>query len=395
MWQDIKNIYHFFVSVLANLVYGFPSRSMIVIGVTGTDGKTTTASIIYHILQSSKRQTSVISTVGASIEGKNYELGFHVTTPSPFKLQKFLKKAKDRGSAYFVLEVTSHALDQNRIFGIPFKVAVLTNVSNEHLDYHKTYEEYLKVKAGLFRSSKITILNRDDKSYEKIARIIRGHTRIISYGLSKKADIRPDLFNLDEYGVEESFNKHNVLAAVSVCKVLGLRDDEIKRSLKNFQLPKGRLETVYDKEFKVIVDFAHTPNAFFQVLSFLREKTKGRIIHVFGSAGKRDKNKRPEMGKISSQFSDLIVLTSEDPRSEDPEKIMAEIEQGIEKREKVRKIADRREAIRFAVRAAKPNDLVIITGKAHEKSINYGKGEEPWDEFQEIQNALKTYGKNE
>ena len=390
MWQDIKNIYHFFISILANLIYGFPARSLTVIGVTGTDGKTTTSNIIYHILQNSKRSTSIISTVGASIGDKNYEVGFHVTTPSSFKLQSFLRKAKDKGSSYFVLEVTSHALDQNRVFGIPFKVGVLTNITNEHLDYHKTYEQYLKTKASLLKSSKVAIVNRDDRSYEKVLRIIRGHTRIISYGLSKKADVKPDLFNLEEFGMEENFNKYNLLAAISACKVLGLKDDEIKKALKSFELPKGRLETVYDKEFRVVVDFAHTPNAFLQVLSSLKGKAKGRIIHVFGSAGKRDKKKRPEMGRLSSEFSDLIVLTSEDPRSEDPEEIMDQIERGIEKREKVRKIANRRDAIRFAIQSAKPGDIVIVTGKSHEKSMNYGRGEEPWDEFEEVQKALRT-----
>lgn len=389
MWQGFKNIYHFFVSILANLFYGFPGRSMTIIGVTGTDGKTTTSNIIHHILVNSNKKASIVSTVGASIGNKDYDVGFHVTTPSSFKLQKFLRTAKDKGTKYFVLEVTSHALDQNRVFGIPFKVGVLTNITNEHLDYHKTYDNYLRTKVNLLKSSKTAILNRDDKSYEKTLKIIRGHTRIVTYGLSKRADIRPEVFDLNDYGIKEDFNKYNVLAAVSACKALGLSDLEIKESLRKFALPKGRLETVYDKEFKVVIDFAHTPNAFLQVLSSLRDNTKGRIIHVFGSAGQRDKFKRPEMGRISEEFSDLIVLTSEDPRSEDPDKIMDEIESGIGKREKVRKIRDRSEAIKFAVFNAKRDDLVLITGKAHEKSMNYGKSEKPWDEFEEVRYALK------
>ena len=165
MWQETKNIYHFFVAVLANAIFLFPARGIKVIAVTGTDGKTTTVNLIYHILKNAGHKTSMISSISAVINGKTYDTGFHVTTPSSFSLQKFLKRAKDANCEYFVLEATSHAIDQNRIVGIPIKVGVLTNITNEHLDYHKTYENYLKTKSKLLEKSEICIINQDDKSY--------------------------------------------------------------------------------------------------------------------------------------------------------------------------------------------------------------------------------------
>jgi len=392
MWQDIKNIYHFFVAVLANVVFGFPSRGLKVIGVTGTDGKTTTVSLIYHILKNFGKNVSMISSLGALINGKNYDIGFHVTTPSSFALQKFLRKSKNSGSDYFILEVTSHALDQNRVWGIPFEVGVLTNITKEHLDYHETYDEYLKAKAKLLLNSKTAVINRDDKSYEKILRILTRKPKIkcVTYGIFENSDI--NLNSIRDLKVEGEFNKQNFLAATAVCKVLDVSQDDIEKALKSFKLPKGRLDVVYDSLFKVVIDFAHTPNAFEQVLFYLRKKVKGRIIHVFGTAGKRDWQKRPEMGEISDKYSDFIVLTSEDPRSENPLEIIDQIKKGIKNGNKIQIVPDRKEAIEYAIKNAKMGDLVLITGKAHEKSMNLGHGEEPWDEYEAVKKALEKKG---
>lgn len=381
MWQDIKNIYHLFVAILANIIYGFPGRKLRVIGVTGTDGKTTTVYLIYHLLKTAGYKVAMVSSIGATINDKIYETGFHVTTPSSFSLQKFLRQAKKQGSEYFVLEVTSHALDQNRIWGIPFEIGLLTNITNEHLDYHKTYNEYLKTKAKLLLSAKTAIINRGDKSFQKISKILsEKRKRYIAYGASKK---------------DEDFNVQNFLAAEAVCRVLGLTEDEIKKAVKNFNLPKGRMDYVYDSDFSVVIDFAHTPNAFAQVLSHLRKKVKGKIIHVFGSAGERDKTKRPEMGKISSDFANIIILTSEDPRRESVEKINNEIIGGIKNPiTQILKIPDRQKAIEKAVEMAQPEDLVLLTGKAHEKSINLGHGEDLWDEYEAVKKALEKRGLN-
>lgn len=392
MWQDIKNIYHFFIVVLANVVFGWPSRDLKVIGVTGTDGKTTTVSLIYHILKNSGKNVSMVSSLGALINGKSYDVGFHVTTPSSFALQKFLRKSKNSGSDYFILEVTSHALDQNRVWGIPFEVGVLTNVTPEHLDYHETYDEYLKAKAKLLLNSKTAVINRDDKSYEKVSRILANIPKIkcLTYGIFKNSDI--SLNSIRDLKVEGEFNKQNFLAATAVCKVLDVSQDDIEKALKSFKLPKGRLDVVYDSLFKVVIDFAHTPNAFEQVLFYLRKKVKGRIIHVFGTAGKRDWQKRPEMGEISDKYSDFIVLTSEDPRSENPLEIIDQIKKGIKNWNKIQIVPDRKEAIEYAIKNAKMGDLVLITGKAHEKSMNLGHGEEPWDEYEAVKKALEKKG---
>ncbi len=391
MWQKTKNLYHLFVAVSSNILFHFPAKKLTIIGVTGTDGKTTTVNLIYHILKSSGKSVSMLSSVGAYIGGKEYDTGFHVTTPSPFSLQSFLRKAVVAKSEYFVLEVTSHALDQHRIWGIPIKVGVLTNITHEHLDYHKTFENYLNTKLKLLQIADCDVVNRDDPSYKLLTRIknSKSDSNWVTYGLS-------DNFRFDSEVLLGDFNRSNALAAVSVCRVLGLSDKEIDMAIKTFKMPTGRLDYVYEKDFSVVIDFAHTPNAFEQLLSSLRPKVKGRLIHVFGSAGERDSEKRPLMGKVSSDYADILFLTSEDPRSEDANKIIDEIESGIKKKDvKVFKIADRKEAITAAIKMADKKDMVLITGKAHEKSMNYSGKEEPWDEYKIVAEALSNRGNND
>lgn len=395
MWQRIKNIYHFFVAIFANILFFFPSRKMKVVAVTGTDGKTTTVNLIYHILKSSGAKVSMISSIGAVINNKEYSLGFHVTTPSSFSLQRFLRKARNKKSEYFILEVTSHAIDQNRIVGIPIKVGVLTNVTNEHLDYHKTYDNYLKTKLNLLKKSKICIVNSDDSSYTLLseAKSKKPQENWIAYGLSESSDYNPKTFDIKQARVVGDFNKYNVLAAVSCAKSLGIKDEVIKKALGSFHMPVGRVDYVYQKDFSIMIDFAHTPNAFEKILSTVRPITKGRIIHIFGSAGERDVLKRPFLGEISSQYCDILVLTAEDPRSEDVNKIIAEIEVGIKREQaEVIRVPDRKEAIEAGIQMAKKDDLVLITGKAQEGSMTYAQKELPWDEFAVVDQALKNRG---
>ncbi len=411
MWQRFKNLYHFAIALISNFKNGFPSRKLKVIGVTGTDGKTTTVYLIFHILSFVGYNTSMISSVGARIDGKDYDVGFHVTTPSSWQLQAFIKKIKDlitnsSQKNFLVLEVTSHALDQKRTWGINYEIGVITNVTNEHLDYHKTYENYVNTKAKLFKNAKKIVLNKDDKSFEIIKKLdYVKNKKIITYSLNLKAD-----FNLKSTDfkakITGDFNKYNILAAYAVCKELGIDESLIKKAINIFELPIGRMERVYKKEFSIIVDFAHTPNALKNALSVVSKETKGRVIHVFGSAGERDTEKRSEMGKMSSLFSDIIILTAEDPRSESVDMINSEIEKGLKKHFKLVntknyqdnrknkniyfKINDRKEAINFAVSIAKKGDVIITTGKSHEKSMNYGKGEEPWNEYEAVKNAIKN-----
>lgn len=390
MLQKAKNVYHLGRSILANSYYGFPGRSMTIIGVTGTDGKTTTSHLIYHILKSAGKKTALISTVAAIIDGKTYDTGFHVSTPDAFALQPYLKKARESKTEYVVQEVTSHALDQNRVFGIPFTVGVLTNITQEHLDYHKTFANYVKAKAKLLNVAGIAILNRDDASYNKVLQQLK-NTTYITYGMKLNADINPISFSFKS-SLPGEYNHYNCLAAIAVCNVLGIPDNDIQKGVASFQLPKGRMEVVHDGEFAVIVDFAHTPNSIEQVLKALMQNVKGRgkIIHVFGAAGERDHSKRWVMGKMSAKYADHIILTSEDPRSESAEKIVEDITRGIkDKKVPVEKILDRKEAIRRAIEVAKKNDVVLITGKGHESSMNFGTVEVPWDDAKEIILAIK------
>lgn len=361
--QKLKNIYHLFQAILANLLYGFPSRKLKVIGITGTDGKTTTTHLIAHILKSAGKKVSFISSVFASVGGKESDIGFHVTTPSSFALQKLLKQSADNDDEYFVLETTSHALDQNRVWGINYEIGVITNITHEHLDYHGNYEDYAKTKLKLLKLAKIGIKN----------------TTVISNIVKK-------IPNLTE------FNRSNYSSAYNVCKQLGLPDEKILKALETFKLPKGRLDLVYDKDFKIIIDFAHTPNALLQLLPSVRKlylEKGGRLIHVFGSAGLRDFTKRPLMGEASAKYSDVIYITEEDYRTEDPEEICKQIASGIKKKG-YKIVLDRQEAINQAIKTAKVDDVVVLTGKAHEKSLCRGKTEYPWDEYEAVKKALKT-----
>lgn len=404
MVRALKNLIHLLLAFIANVYYRFPSRSMTMIGVTGTDGKTSTASLIYEILQKQGEKVALLTTVAAIIEGKTYETGFHVTTPSSFALQKYLKIAKDKGVTHFILETTSHGLDQNRVWGVRYKVSVITNISKEHLDYHQTYEKYVEAKAKIIGMSEIAVLNRDDFSYPNILELITANpamknTKVITFGLKKDADINPQKFKVAP-AMPGTFNRYNSLASLAVCLELGVPKEHALAVISSHKPPKGRQDIVYKKDFVVMVDFAHTPNSFQNILSSV--KVDGRLIHVFGSAGERDREKRPEMGRISSQYADVIVLTAEDPRSEQVEDIMDEIEEGVENftaQEKTNtqfqngkkylfKIGDRKEAIAFAVSIAQKGDLVLITGKGHEQSMNLGSGEEPWSDFDAIEEVL-------
>lgn len=397
MIRRVKNNYHLGKAVIANVLNSFPARKMKIVAVTGTDGKTTTTSLIYHILQHSGYNVAMISTIGAYINNTVLDTGLHVTTPSSFFLQKTFKMALQKKVEYFVLEVTSHGIDQNRIWGVPIKIGVLTNVTEEHLDYHQTYQKYLNTKLQLLKQSAVKIVNKDDRSYIEAAR--RFGTSLISYGLDASADVHPGTFS---HPLGKDFNTYNILAAVAVARNVGIEDKKISEAISTFKLPNGRQNVVYDKDFRVMIDFAHTPNSIENILHSVREKTTGRIIHVFGSAGERDAFKRPLMGEASSRYADIIILTAEDPRTESVSTINHAIAKGfdtkftesvdIDKSTRLHRylqIPNRQEAIEKAIQIADRGDLVVITGKGHEKSINYGNGEEQWDELTVVQDALQ------
>ena len=389
MLRKLKNIYHLFIGVFSVFWFRFPARQLTVIGVTGTDGKTTTTTLIYEILKKAGIPASMITSVHAVIGGKTYDTGSHVTTPNAWYVQKYLREAVNHGDTHMVLEVTSHGIDQHRIFGIPFRVGVITNVTPEHLDWHGTFDNYLKIKLTLLERSYIAIVNKDEQLiYSSLEKTV--HLRhVVIYGIKTDADITLKKFPFKTQLLGD-FNQYNCLAAISVGKALSVDPTTIRKAIADFSGIVGRMELVYKKNFSVIVDFAHTPNALIQALSTVRPLVKGKLIHVFGSAGLRDPYKRPDMGKASSQFADIIVLTEEDYRTENIEKIMDEIEKGISPNKELHRIPNRVDAIRLAIEKAKKGDLVIITGKGHEKSMCRGTQEISWSDQEEVKKALRN-----
>lgn len=390
--QRVINLfYHYPVAVLANLIYGFPSRRLKVIGVTGTDGKTTTVNMIYKVLKDAGKRVSMISSINAVIGDKSYDTGFHVTSPSSLMVQDLARLASKAGSKYLVLEVTSHALDQYRFWGIRFDVGVITNITHEHLDYHRTFENYVNTKATLIRDNQWSILNYDDPSFNKLSKLAKGE--VISFGSSPKADLNPKGFPL-KLKIKGEYNVMNALAAAGVGLVLNVEKESIKKSLESFKGLVGRMDKIKNsKGINVVVDFAHTPNALEQALKSLRKETKRELIAVFGAAGARDKDKRPMMGEIAARLADKIVLTDEDPRYEDRMKIISEIASGVERvdsfsKKDLIKEPDRLKAIRKAIRLAHRGDTVGIFGKGHERSMNYRGKEKPWSDIEAAQKVL-------
>ncbi len=377
-------------AVLANYKNNFPSKGLKIIGVTGTDGKTTTVNMIYKVLKDAGFKVSMLSTINAVIGGKSYDTGFHVTSPRAKDVQKYLKMAKDHGDQFMVLEVTSHALDQFRFWGIKFDIAVITNITHEHLDYHKSFENYRAAKAKLIKGAKWTVLNCDDPNYSWLKKQTSG--KVMSFGLNKSADLSPDNFSL-KLKLPGEYNVLNGLAAALVGILIGVSHKQIRLSLEGLDNLDGRMEEIKsDKGVKIFVDFAHTPNALENALKTLRGQTKGKLISVFGCASERDVEKRPAMGKISSDIADVTVLTDEDPRFEDSIKIIDQIKKGgdfIEGKNLFIE-ANREKAIKLAISLAKKGDTVGIFGKGHESSMNYKGKELPWSDKKAVLKIIKN-----
>lgn len=392
MLQSLKNVFHFILVAGAALFYRFPARKIKIIGVTGTDGKTTTVHLIYHLLKSSGRKVSMLSTIKAVIGKKSFDTGFHVTTPYRGGVQKYLRQAVDSGSKYMVLEVTSHALDQHRVSFCNFLIGVLTNISHEHLDYHKTYENYVKTKMKLLKMAKIAVINRDDESY-KLIKPKLAKSKVVTYGIKNQADFTPQNFTFSA-PLNGEFNEYNTLAAIAAVKAIKLDDEVIREGLLTFNSPEGRMEIISEKPILSMVDFAHTPNALEKVLFTTRYLTSGKIIVVFGCAGERDYKKREIMGEVASKLADYVVITAEDPRNEYLEDIIDQIAKGCQKAggeegKNFWRVPDRQAAINLAIRKiAQPGDLVIVAGKGHEKSMQFGKKDFPWSDREAVKIAL-------
>jgi len=412
---------------LAAAWHGFPARRLKMIGVTGTDGKTTVASLIHALLTAAGHRAGLISTVGARIGEERIETGLHTTTPDAPDVQALLAQMVGEGSEYGILESTSHGLAQRRVAACDFDVAVVTNITHEHLDFHGSYEAYAAAKALLFQdlsrsarkpgTRKVAVLNRDDGSYERLLGIPADVH--ISYGLSRAADVRavdirhspsatdfsvevrPEVWPARDWRFELStpligeHNVYNCLAAAAVGLSQGVRTAAIRQGIASLRGVIGRMERIDEgQDFLAIVDFAHTPRALEVALQTARRLTPGRVIVVFGCAGLRDVQKRAWMGRIAGELADRVVVTAEDPRTEPLGEIMAEIARGC--REAGRRegagywlLGDRAEAIHFATTLAQQGDVVIVTGKGHERSMCYGTTEHPWSDHAALRAALR------
>ena len=418
---------------LSNRFYGFPSHSLTVVGITGTNGKTTTTYLLESILTACGLKVGVIGTVDVRYPG--YVQPASVTTPESVDLQRTLREMVDAGVTHVVLEATSHALDMHRVDGTRFAVGLFTNLSQDHLDYHRTMGEYFAAKSRLFshilqeagKTSALAVINADDLWCEKLFALIDGP--VLRFGLSGEAEIRAEQVRCDFSGVQAlirtprgeltvhspllgRLNLYNLLAATAVAVGLGLPLEDIAAGQKTLARVPGRLENIpNDVGVHVLIDYAHTPDALEKALDSLRELHSGRIICVFGCGGDRDRGKRPLMGEAAAKRADLLIITSDNPRSEVPEAIMADIEAGVKTQglpflvtlaqcagnctSGYTSVVDRGEAIRLAIDYAAQGDVVYIGGKGHENYQILGNKRIDFDDRIVAAEALKEKKKTE
>ena len=382
--------YHRLQAGLAAWRYNYPGRKLKIIGVTGTNGKTTTCVLLGAILELAGSKVAEATTVRFKIGARVWKNNTKMTTISPWILQSFLFKAQRAGCEYVILEVTSHALEQFRTLGIDFLGAVLTNITRDHLDYHKTFAGYVSAKLKLFEAEPfISVINLDDSSSKEFLQLASSHQTSYSIG-SKKAQVRAEkiIYNIKttdfilvtpqgqiivKLNIKGKFNIYNALASAAVAHNLGISLETIKYGLESVDLVRGRMEEISQGQpFRVIIDYAHTPDAFEKIYKTLRPIIQGRIIAVFGATGNRDTGKRPMRSAIASRFADIIILTNEDPYTENPVKIIKQVAIGVDRKKFNRgknyfQIIDREKAIKKACRLAQVGDLALITGKGHEE----------------------------
>ncbi len=381
------------MAILADFIFKQPSHDMKVIGVTGTNGKTTTTHIIQSIMEQVGHSTGVIGTIEMRI-GDQVRKAVN-TTPDAIDLHESLRWMADAGAEYAAIEVSSHALDLGRVRGVRFVGAVFTNLTQDHLDYHKTMDQYKQAKSLLFSQlgndyeqddMKYAVLNMDDPASDYFARVTS--VPVVGYGMNKEADVRASNVEMNARGTQFQletykgnidvftplmglFNIYNILAAVGVCLMEGITLQQIKEGLSNVQGVRGRFEAVdAGQEYTVIVDYAHTPDGLENVLKTIDEFATGEVYCIVGCGGDRDRTKRPIMAQIAARYSHFAILTSDNPRSEDPEGIIEDMVEGLTMtkvpQEKYVTLVDRREAIRYTIGRAKPGDVILIAGKGHE-----------------------------
>ena len=398
----LENVYRKTRIQLVSARYGWPARGLRVIAVTGTNGKTTTANYINEILKQAGYKTAMFTTAVIEVAGESKINDLNATVASVSRMQQFLNEARRSKVDFVILEVTSHSLHQHKLDGVPIEVAVMTNLTQDHLDYHKTMEKYAAAKGLLFaRNPRYIVLNRDDDWFDYFDKYLAEEQKI-TYGKSEDADVRISDIRLYKKGSEAilafdhqeksqlatylpgEYNVFNMAAAASICYVLGVSMSDIKNGIASLEGIPGRFErATKDEKYEVIVDYAHTPDALEKLLEATRNITKKRIILVFGACGDRDALKRPIMGKIAAKLADEIILTDEESYNEDPDKIRRDIYAGIEESKatnKTTEIADRREAIRHALNIAKKDDTILITGMGHEQFRIINGEKLPWND---------------
>jgi UDP-N-acetylmuramoyl-L-alanyl-D-glutamate--2,6-diaminopimelate ligase len=381
--------------------YGDPTAELDVVGVTGTNGKTTTAFLVRHLLEADGRQTGLLGTVKRVVGGVEEEV--ERTTPEAIDLQATFRRMLDGGDRACAMEVSSHALELGRVAGIRFACRIFTNLTQDHLDFHETMEAYFAAKRRLFEEGGRSVVNVDDEYGRRIA----AETGSVTFGVERDADYRARDVEFDLMGSRfrcetpdgelrlESplpglFNVQNVLGAVAAARSLGVPGETITAALPSFGRVPGRFEPVDEgQDFGVLVDYAHTPEALENVLQAAREVTRGRLHVVFGAGGDRDRGKRPLMGEAARRLADRVVVTSDNPRSEPPEAIVDAILEGAGP--SAERETDRRRAIALAIDTAEPGDVVVIAGKGHEQGQEFENGrKEPFDDLGEVRAALRA-----
>jgi len=396
---------------VSDVFYGSPSKKLKIVGVTGTKGKTTTTFMIKSILEAEKQKVGLIGTVKNMIGDE--VLYAERTTPESLDLQSLFSQMREKNVDTAVMEVTSHALDLHRVSCVDFDIGVFTNLSRCHLDYHKTFENYLNAKAKLFKMCKKGLVNVDNEYGEEI--IKQAECEVLTYAIDKDADIKAknvsilaDRVEFDAMtpwgtysvvvGTPGKFSVYNALAAIGVCGMMGVSSESIVKGLRHVSVP-GRVEVVETgTDYTVIIDFAHSPDSLENILTAVKSHAPGRVICLFGCGGDRDKTMRPIMGEISGRIADFSIITSDNPRTEDPASIVQQIEEGIKKTTSAYiTIVDRREAIKYALMNAKPGDTIILAGKGHEtyqqfkdKTIHFDEREVVREILQEISAGKKN-----
>jgi len=397
------NWYYQFFPALGALIYGFPSKKLTVIGITGTNGKSTVVELLTSVFQQAGINVCSISSIRFQIKDKVWQNKLKMTMPGRMKIQKFLRQAINQGCKYAIVEVTSEGIKQFRHKFIDFKTAAITNLTEEHIEAHGSFENYKKAKAELFKNIEVAVVNLDDKNAEYF----------LSFGAQKKYGftitgkesedrtikiLRAENITGPNFSIKNTeinlklkgrFNIYNALTVACIALSEGIGLQYIKAGLENVKSISGRLEKVIDRPFSVYVDYAHTPDALINVYKTL--SGNGRLVCVLGSCGGgRDKWKRPELGKIAAQYCDKIILTNEDPYDEVPEKILKDIEQGIKNHPNCQLIIDRKEAIKYSLSSAHPGDTVIITGKGREPWMCVANHKKiPWDDRKIVEQKLK------